>query len=422
MSNFLAIAAITNRLVSLLDNGLQADDPVAGVTVTARPPDRARNGINGNQVNIYLHHSMPNPAWRNTDLPQRNRSGETVQPPLALVLHYLVTAYFGENEDSVDSTTDADHLLGTHRLLGRAMNILHDHPLLDATAINDSLPPGDRLALPYQQVERVRITPQNLSLDELSKLWSGFQTELRLSAAYEVSVVLIESTRPAVTPLPVLTIGPNDVGVVAQPNLLPPYPTLEQVNIPNSQPSARLGDILTLTGHHLDGDSLSLQFSNRHLEEPIEVDAIAGATDKQVQAQLPNEPENWPAGVYTVTAVISRAGEPDRVTNDLAFTLAPRLLSIAPNPAARDGGGNVTLTATTSPEILPAQRASLLLGSREVAAEPHPAQSGSLTFDVVEAPAGDHFLRLRVDGVNSLLINYTVTPPAFDNTQMVTIT
>jgi hypothetical protein len=41
----------------------------------------------------------------------------------------------------------------------------------------------------------VRVTLQPLSLEEMSRLWSTFQTQYRLSVAYEVSVVLIDSAR-----------------------------------------------------------------------------------------------------------------------------------------------------------------------------------------------------------------------------------
>jgi len=178
MSDFLALAAITTTLRNLLDTSLNAD--VSGTTITTRPLDRAREGITGNQVNLFLYHTAINTTWRNMDIPWKVRPGETGFPPLALSLHYLVTAFYGEDEDSVDTTTDATRILGTHRLLGRAMSIFHDFPLLDTAAINSILPLNDQLAHPYDQVERVRITPQPLSLDEMYKLWSGFQSEFRL--------------------------------------------------------------------------------------------------------------------------------------------------------------------------------------------------------------------------------------------------
>jgi hypothetical protein len=418
MSNSLAIAAVTATLRNLLQQGLDAD--VDGATVTSRPLDRARDNVNGGQVNLFLYHAAVSAAWRNLDIPWKVKPGETGHPPLPLDLYYLVTAYYGETEEQVDSITNANRLLGSHRLLGRAMSVLHDHPLLDIADIQSVLPPDDQLEHPYDQVERVRITPQPLSLDELSKLWTGFQTQYRLSAAYQVSVVLIESAHPARTPLPVLTRGPADRGAVAQADLTPPFPTLTSVRLPNDQPNGHLGDNLTLSGHHLEGDSLVVNFRHALLEDPIPI-PVTGGTAMEIAVQLPNDPAQWPAGFYTLSAVISLAGQPDRTTNELSLSLAPQIQSIAPNPATPDANGDVALTLTCTPQVRPDQHAALLLGDREIPAQPRPALTDTLDFDVVNAVSGDFFVRLRVDGVDSLLIDRTVMPPVFDATQKVTI-
>ena len=117
MSNALAIAATTAALRSLLTRGLGISD------VTIRPPDTARKG-SSNQVNLFLYQTSIDAAWRNQDMPRQVKPGETGQPPLPLCLYYLVTA-FGEGDDEVK----------TQQLLGQAMSILHDHPLLGADEI-----------------------------------------------------------------------------------------------------------------------------------------------------------------------------------------------------------------------------------------------------------------------------------------------
>jgi hypothetical protein len=214
--------------------------------------------------------------------------------------------------------------------------------------------------------------------------------------------------------------GPGDEGVTVQPDLTPPFPTLESVHLPNQQPSARLEDVLTLSGHHLEGDSLVLRFAGPRLADAIEVPPLPGETATEIRVKVPDEPADWPAGFYTLAAVVSRAGE-HRTTNDLPFTLAPRILDITPNPAARDPSGNVTLTVTCSPQVWPAQRAALLVGDREILAQPHPAPTGTLTFFVADASPDEYYVRLRVDGVDSLLVDRTATPPIFDDTQKVEI-
>src|SRR5712692_7317906 len=118
MSNALAIAAVTATLSSLLQNVNQGTG-LSGVSISTKPPDKARDSNNGNQLNLFLYQILPNAAWRNMDIPQRMRSGETSIPPLALNLYYMLTAYGTSNDD-----------LLSHRLLGHAMNILYDHAIL----------------------------------------------------------------------------------------------------------------------------------------------------------------------------------------------------------------------------------------------------------------------------------------------------
>ena len=90
----------------------------------------------------------------------------------------------------------------------------------------------DEANYPYDQVENVRITPQPLTLDEMSKIWTGFQAGYRLSLSYEVSVVLIESRRARNAALPVLRRGADDRGAEM---FVGPFPVLEEIRRPLGQ-------------------------------------------------------------------------------------------------------------------------------------------------------------------------------------------
>ena len=415
MSNSLAIATVTATLRNLLTRGLDAS--IAGSTVTTQPPDTARDSNGGNQVNLFLYHTAIDAAWRNRDMPRQVKPGETGMPPLPLTLYYLITAY-GLDDDDVTS----------HLLLGRAMGILHDHPLLGAAELKDALPDNDL----HQQVERVRITPQPMSLDEMSKLWTTFQTQYRISAAYEVSVVLIESTLPVRTPLPVLKRGTEDTGVTSQPDLTPPTPTLVSVGLAQGkekQPSAELGDELTISGYRLYDTtaSVDLQFTNPYWQDSFPVSPEVSATGTEIiRFNLPNADDDldasttWSAGFYTVAAIITK-GEKSWTTNALTFSLAPKITNTRPINVVRDINGDATITLTCSPQVLPEQRVTLLLGDREIRRELNETQTNTLTFVVKEASPGEYRVRLRVDGVDSLLVNYQAKPPTFKDTEMVTI-
>ena len=406
MSNSIAIAAVTATLRNLLVNAFSADPDLAGTQVTTLPPDKARDTNNASQLNVFLYHTVPNAAWRNMDMPTQVKPGETGFPPLALDLYYMLTPSRQDNDD-----------VSSHRLLGRAMSTLHDHAVLGAAEIKAALPGNDL----GDQVERVRITPHPLSTEEISRLWTIFQTQYRVTVAYEVSVVLIDSQQPTKTPLPVLTRGKDDRGVASQPDLTPPFPTVGNLSLPSDQPSAQLGDVLTITGFHLDGNTVLARFNNPRLTAPIDVPGLAGGTASQVRVQIPNDPANWPAGLYTVSVVVQRTGEPDRVTNEWPFALAPQLLPPLPISVTRDGSGTASVPLKVSPEVRPEQHAWLLLGDRQVPADPFSTQTSNLTFTVPNAPAGGFFIRLRVDGVDSLLIRYQVQPLVFDPNQKVTI-
>lgn len=411
MSNSLAIAAVTATLSSLLDhriNASAADDPstdpgLAGTGISTKSLDKARTGST-NQLNLFLYQTAVNAAWRNMDMPRRTRPNEQGQPPLALSLHYLITAY-GNGDDEV---------LG-QRVLGRAMSVLHDHALLGPQEIKAALSGSDL----GDQIERVRITPMALSVEEISKLWTVFQTAYRLSAAYEVSVVLIDSNTPAKAALPVLRRGQDNRGVLGQASLDSPYPALASLTLPNAQPALKPGQAVAFNGTKLSGSSQGILLQHTAWEAGVEVGPEAGGSDLLVSAKVPDTPASWPAGFYTGAVLVQRPGEScRRSTNALSFPVAPRIASALPMMAAV----NSVLAVGVAPEVLPGQRASLLLGSQELFALAHPAQTGTLHFQLPAGLSGNFPLRLRVDGVDSqLVVDFTADPPVFDPNQSVTI-
>jgi hypothetical protein len=406
MSNSLAIAAVTATLRSLLTHGLGIAD------VTVQPLDSAGKGVTGDRLNLFLYQTLPDAAWRNLDMPRQAHPGEPGRPPLPLTLYYLVTAFSAGDDDS-----------RSHVLLGQAMALLHDHPLLDPSEIESAtaadLPTSD-LQL---QIERVRVTLQPLPFDEMSKLWTAFQTQFRLSAAYQVSVVLIESTQPVARPLPVLARGKDDRGVGLVSGALP---ALAELRPPLNLPAVQLGDPLTLVGRELRRDGAQVLLQTPRVAAPF-APALLAASAAQLVVQIPpagnpadpNAPTaTWPAGFYGVRAVATRAGQPDLASNELPIALAPAI-TVAPNAAP---AGDLTLTVTCDPMVWPGQRVSLLFGDREVPAPAPTVKTRVFTFAVTAVPAGQYVVRLRVDGIDSLPIDRTAPTPRFDGNQQVKVT
>lgn len=435
MSNALAIAGVTAVMRDLLDSGLidhEITDTLGqGVTVSALAPDLVRiEGADARpQLNLFLHQVTPNAAWRNTDLPSRGRNGERLRnPPLALDLHYLVTAY---------GATD----LQAEVLLGYAMQLFHETPVPSRDAIRTALNPpnapvtGGLLPAVFQalraseladQYEQIKITPAPMNTEEMSKLWSAIQSHYRPTAAYQVSVVLIESRRPARAPLPVLTRGPRvpsqvdpavsiERGVGLSADMLPPFPAIDEVTLPNKQIAAHLGDAITVSGHHLDGTAHALILTLPKLGIERTLAPLGTPTASSATFTLQNAPADFPAGGWLVALQVVRPGETaPRTSNQVLVNIAPLATSLTSPPQVFTAvGGTAVVTISCTPQVQPRQRASLILGTREFIADPHPNATSNLAFTIADAPVGTHHVRLRVDAVDSQLVDRSASPPVF---------
>jgi hypothetical protein len=426
MSNALAIATVTAALAQIVRTAVQSALP--GADVLTERPDSAPLGQP--RVRVFMYQVSPNGALRNNDLPARKADGTLLQRPVAaLDLHYLLAFYGNENN------------LEPQRMLGAAVRDIHAKPVLMRQMIEDATASAAFLTESNlaDAVEIIKFTPLSLSLEELSKLWSVFfQSPYALSVAYQATVVLIESEENATMVLPVLSRGEYDRGVNV---VAGPFPMIESIHIglpedaqrrPRvpSYPSAQLGTVLTLHGHNLGGEVVSVRFDHTRLAAKKIIEIPPGnRTDSELKVPLEDDAPAqtaWAAGVYTVVVVIKN-GSAERITNQLPLSFAPKITGITPpNPVARDINGNVTFTITCGPEVRPTQRVALLIVDREVAAQTHTVDTGTLQFTVENAPVvADAVVRVRIDGVDSLPFKRQAVPPpprlVFDDDQKVTI-
>ena len=197
MSNHLAIATVTAALRKRLESALTADLTDLAVTVNHGRPDGASKGQPEARVNLFLYQVSPNGALANADLPTRGAGGRLVaRPTVALDLHYLITFYGDETQ------------LEPQRIMGSVVRMLEAKPvvtreLIEAVTADTNFPYLSESDL-AQAVETVKFTPEPLSLEEMSKLWSVFfETPYGLSVAYRASVVTIEAAETARQVLPV---------------------------------------------------------------------------------------------------------------------------------------------------------------------------------------------------------------------------
>lgn len=133
---------------------------------------------------------------------------------------------------------------------------------------------------------------------------------------------------------------------------------------------------------------------------------------------------NFPAGVYRVGVSLVRPTEIDpRTSNRLAMTLAPEITGLPMN-VVRNGAGTASFTLNFSPALLAGQSVALVLGQQEYApvAPAGPGPWTSLDFVIPDVPveaAPGHLVRLRIDGIDSPIIDRAATPPVFLNKRIV---
>ncbi|MFC8700895.1 DUF4255 domain-containing protein [Streptomyces anulatus] len=378
MSDSFAVAAVTDTLRAILQG--EVGRQVPGAVVTARPPDEVTADRPSSALNVFLYRASVDASWRNLD-PVGTRPGETGRPALPLVLHYVLTPY--ASGDAQESTA--------HRILGAAMVALHDHAELGPEEIRRAAPFSDL----HLQPESVRITPVNVSTDDISKLWTAFQSQYRISVAYEARTVLIDSSRPARVPLPVLARGDQDRGPAAAANTAGLLPTLTAV-VPEI---VRPGGKLTVTGTRFEGRDALLRLTHPLLGGPVDRPAQeADATEATFEL-----PEDLAAGIWSAAVVLTAADGTQQATRALQVGVAPRLTEPLPLTAELGADGSARLEVRCAPPLHPGQRVQLIVGNRPLDPEGAVADTTDrLRFRWRDARPGRHTLRLRVDDVESL--------------------
>jgi hypothetical protein len=375
---------VTATLLKLLGDGLADLVGNPDDDVTARPPDKARGLKTGPQVNLFLYHAGINAALRNQP-PRQAREGEAARPSLPLDLFYLVTAY-GSNDDDREA----------HALLGRALRILYDNPLL--------------AALP-EQPEGVRLTFQPFTSEEQYKLWSTFQTSYRISAAFQVSLVLIDSELSSPAALPVLRRGSDDRGPAAIASGLPILASAAPDVLP-AAPSAQLGDVLRLKGQNIAGSGVAVRFTTSRLPDFVSLTPLAGGGSGEIAVKLPDDAaaaSAWAPGFYTVQLMVTQGTLPRVPSNEVPLTLAPVITLSANTVSTGD-----TLTISVTPHLQALQRVQVIFGSLPLPSPAIAAETDSIDIEVPAVPAGTYLVRLRVDGVDSLSVRRTGSPPRFE--------
>lgn len=414
MSGTLAIAAVSavvkymfvNALTELTELGL----PDAKVSAIA--PDK----VPGDSVciNVFCFRTSINPGWAQDGLPARDASGDRVaRPHLPLDLDFVISAH---------ATKD----FHAEILLGLAMQVLHDTPVLPRQLIRDALAspvlqtadtPASTLAAIAdadlaEQTELIKFSPEPMSWEALSQLWSALQTQYRPSAIYRASVVLIESRAGARSSLPV-----RRYGVEAVPIRRPAISAVVAEDGPGTP--IVVGKEVRLLGTSLRGEDTRVRVFGAELSgEDLEVSAA------EIRFELPAGARAGLAGVQVVHYL--SMGTPPRPRRGFESGLAAFVLQ--PTIRRRNGGYAIDvipaagdeprrLRVEVDPVVDPGQRAALMLNefappddrpavALTVDAPPRDAgtpPASQLDFPIPDAPPGEYLVRVRVDGAESSL-------------------
>jgi hypothetical protein len=360
-------------------------------------------------VNVFLYAVTPNASLRNVDVGTRRTGGQLLQRPLAaLDLHYLLTFYGDQSK------------LEPQLLLGRVVAALHAEPALTRARIRTVIEDTAALAASDlgDTVQAVRFTPEPLSLEDLSKVWSVLlQQPYALSAGYTASAVLVE---PAELPPPAPALPVARRSVYALPFRRPTITRVSDAADPDAPITA--ASTLAITGHNLAAPGLAVRLAAGDVT-PTEI------TANRLLAPLTVLPaELVRAGVQGVRVVqfrqlgippLPHAGE----ESDIApFVLHPSVLPHSDDPA--DPEHDIAfapavdetpsrLRVGVSPMVGRQQRVTLLLNQLTAGAAPQafaydaprrPADDAHVAFDVPELPDGTYLVRVRVDGAESPLL------------------
>jgi hypothetical protein len=435
MSNFLAVGGVSASLQMLLRDRMELPQgtPRADLQVTvSSPPGDDAQAAEAPRVNLFLYRVTENGSLKNQMIPGQGHPAEYGHPPLSLVLHYLITAYGATDDNGVLNETRA------HFLLGSAMRVLHDHPVVTEALVTVQAPAGQGILHPSLrgEFEQVKLCLDPIGLEDLSKVWTALTRPYRLSAAYSVSVVQIESRRLRTLPAPVQTRRIH-VSVSRRPHIATVYRTPVAPGEVIGDLRARVLQELTIEGRNFRSARTWVRLGEL---EPIGVQPVA---DGQIRIAVPDDTypidadhpaprpipvaERLRPGPQTVEVQISRPTEvvqggldngvvvqDDRrqSSNQGVFMLTPEVTGV--NPAA--GGAATLLTVTGRRLYRPPVRSVILVGDVSIPVqEPGPGDPwvaptdtsvqvslNALTLTTPPTPPDTYAVRAMVNGAQSM--------------------
>jgi hypothetical protein len=178
MSDYTAIADVGDTLIELLRENMQDLIPADSIALVSPGEIEGKDNF---RLSLFLYQVSENSELKNQEMENMGVS-KLKAPPIALDLHYMLTSYPSPGiQDRTERTQEE------HSILGRAMQVMHDNPILTGSVLKGGLSAYDN---------ELHVMVTSMSLDDMSKIWSTFKEKsFRPSVCYLVTSVKIESTR-----------------------------------------------------------------------------------------------------------------------------------------------------------------------------------------------------------------------------------
>jgi hypothetical protein len=177
-----AIADIGETLISLLRDGLRGMIPEDSIILFSPGEIEANEAP---RLCLFLYQVVENAHLRNQEM-HRTDDDKSRYPGITLDLQYMLIPYSSSKIPDRTERTEEDH-----KILGKAMQILHDNAILRDPRLKGGL---------AAKGLEIRVTINPISLDEMTKLWQAFQTKpFKAAVCYVVTPIVLDSEREVYT-------------------------------------------------------------------------------------------------------------------------------------------------------------------------------------------------------------------------------
>jgi hypothetical protein len=204
-----SLRATSRTLQDYLQTGFVADfalapffDPIQGGSMQVSlndPEEMQSNHVEG--VSVWLYRIERDEQRLNAP-PTRPAPDRLTATPLPLRLHYLVTPIV-----TIDPAFPLVSPGREQEMLGKAMQLFYQRPVLRGTDLRDTLTGSD---------ERISIRLEPMSLEEITRVWNALEQPYQLSVSYEVTLAFVAPDAQPLVITPVRIAEPMHGVIVSE--------------------------------------------------------------------------------------------------------------------------------------------------------------------------------------------------------------